>query len=258
MLLSSEHHGNLTHHHACILWRASLWYSCCLPSHMGFPKGEVSDQQRHLLLQHLRSAMMPMPCGLCSPQVHRQCAHEQDVHTCCSLSIVHAFILPVWIVQQHPSLPRILLPNLKFNMPNCSIYIMQLSITTLLSSARTLSMWVRFSQQLLQSSSSSTFITSSIYLISTLSGRSKATKQIPLAGGAHGCKSWEQNQTPATQWTLLPWRLQRQKPCVTEFFLVNCLLDGGSLRVCPKPLQPWIYYSLLEEDLCRFWSNPPS
>lgn len=36
-LLSSEHHGNLTHHHTCILWRASLWYSCCLPSHMGSP-----------------------------------------------------------------------------------------------------------------------------------------------------------------------------------------------------------------------------
>lgn len=35
-LLSSEHHGNLTHHHTCILWRTSLWYSCCLPSHMGF------------------------------------------------------------------------------------------------------------------------------------------------------------------------------------------------------------------------------
>lgn len=121
-------------------------------------KGEVPDQQRHLLLQHSRSAMMPMPCGLCSPQVHRQCTHEPDVHTCCSLSIVHAFILPVWIVQQHPSLPRILLPNLKLNMPNCCIYIIQLSITTLLSSARTLFMWVRFSQQLLQSSSSSTFI----------------------------------------------------------------------------------------------------
>ncbi len=184
-------------------------------------KGEVPDQQRHLLLQHLRSAMMPMPCGLCSSQVHRQCAHEQDVHTCCSLPIVDAFILPVWIVQQHPSLPRILLPNLKFNMPNCSIYIIQLSITTLLSSARTLFMWVRFSRQLLLSSSSSTFIPSWIYLLSTLSGRSKATKQIPLAGGAHGCKSWERNQTPATQWTLLPRRLQRQKPCLTEFFLVS-------------------------------------
>lgn len=187
----------------------------CLPI-WGLP-----DQQRHLLLQHLRSAMMPMPCGLCSSQVHRQCAHEQDVHTCCSLPIVDAFILPVWIVQQHPSLPRILLPNLKFNMPNCSIYIIQLSITTLLSSARTLFMWVRFSRQLLLSSSSSTFIPSWIYLLSTLSGRSKATKQIPLAGGAHGCKSWERNQTPATQWTLLPRRLQRQKPCLTEFFLVS-------------------------------------
>jgi hypothetical protein len=54
--------------------------------------------------------------------------------------------------------------------------------------------------------------------------------------------------TTSKETKILPDRVLSRKPACLMVVVFGFALN---------PLQPWIYYSLLEEDLCRLRSNPP-
>lgn len=174
--------------------------------------------------------MMPMPCGLCSPQVHRQCAHEQDVHTCCSLSIVQSELYSS-ILPCHES----------------SSQTWSSTCQTALSTSYSFLSQRRYHQHGHCSCGSGfhssffkappprrSFPPQFTYSPPSLADQ-KPLRKFHLRKEHMDANPENKTKHQQPNEHCLPRRLQRQKLCLTAFFLVNCLLNGGSVPVCPKP-----------------------